>query len=551
MDPLEALYRLSPAPGSRDFRGMRFTEFVAAIGYKLTPGQLALALVVYDGLEPCELPPELRELGRQIFGPVDRFPPEARHVVAIVAGRAGGKTLVFSSLRLIHLAVTLDLSALSPGESAYATIVSDDPRQRRQCYDYTLGAAQNHPDIAAMIEGEPGAEGFTLRRPDGKTVMVESVPPKRGGGSLRARSFVFVALEEAAFFADADHVANIDDSFRAAKARLLPGAQVCLSSTPWDEAGLMYLEFVENHPAPWCAGAHLTQPGRPHRAIAAHAPTLLLRPAAREMVEGEAARSPENSRREHGAQFIPIGTSQMFDPIRIAEAVDPTLRLGRPTRADATRAVGADLGLVHDAAAAAAVERDPEGYAVLDYLEIFATAEKLLPSEVIDKMAGVAEAAGVDEVTGDSHAAPFMAEALWRRKIVFLQTPGGVTGNAELFGLTRDLLHERKLRLPNDPRLLQQLREVKKRPLPSGGFRVEQPRKATGGHGDIVSALVAAVWAASRLTLPKAPEKLPEDPLEREALLWERRSDQREAEEARAELEDADDWGYAPTNPRW
>jgi hypothetical protein len=486
---------------------MKFTEFVAAIGYTLTPGQLAIALVVYDGLEPIDLPPELRELGRQIFGPVDRFPPEARHVVVIVAGRAGGKTLVFSSLRAVHLAVTLNLDALSPGESAYATIVSDDPRQRRQCYEYALGAVESCPDLAAMVEGEAGAEQFVLRRPDGKSVMVESVPPKRGGGSLRARSFVFVAMEEAGFFQDSSHVASADDSFTAANARMLPGAQMCLSSTPYLEEGLLYTEFVENHPDPSCAGAHLTNPGHPHRAIAAHAPTLVLREAARSMVEGEQARNPENSAREHGAQFVPIGASQLFDPIQIAASVDHSLVLGRAPRLERTaRTTGFDLGFIHDAATAVSVERDPEFYAVLDYVEIFAKREKLKPSQVLTALGQVAHEAKADEMVGDGHAAPFAGEAFVDgMNLALVRTPEGNEGKRLMFGVTRDLMNEGKLRLPNDARLLQQLREVKKRPLPGGGYRIDQPRKAKGGHGDIVSALVAACWRLHVVGLPEAP----------------------------------------------
>jgi hypothetical protein len=539
---------------------MRFTQFCAELEREtgmphLQDGMLVLCLVAFDGLEPIELPEELRKVARDIFGPVDRFPPEARSVLVVVAGARGGKSYVVGALRILHLALTVSLATLAPGEQAYGLIVSADPRQRQQCFDYARGAVEAHPGLRSMLVSEPGSELLRLRRPDGNVVTIQHVPAKKGGGPGRGRSLVGAVLEECAFFQDENHVVNDVEQFTAVKPRILPGGQTILSSTPWAEAGLLYEEFIANHPDPRCAAPHLTTPGTPHRAIAAHAPTLLLRnvPFTRQIVEAEYRRSEENAAREYGAQFLALGTSQFFDPARIAAAVDATLALGRPLKTvPAVRATGMDLGLVRDAAAAVSVERDADGYAPLDYIEVFAVAEKLKPSEVVGKIAGVATRAGTAEVMGDQHAAPFVREELWKQHLTFLEVPSGNAGKLATFGLTRDLMYEGKLRLPNDPKLLKQFREVKKKPLPGGGMKIESPRTAKGGHGDVVSALVAGVWAVSRLTLPKAVEQLPDDPLEREALLWERRTDEREAREARAELDDGgEEWGYAPTNPRW
>jgi hypothetical protein len=49
------------------------------------------------------------------------------------------------------------------------------------------------------------------------------------------------------------------------------------------------------------------------------------------------------------------------------------------------------------------------------------------------------------------------------------------------------------VRLPRHDRLLRQLREVTVRPLTGGGMSVSSPR-SPGGHGDLVSALVLALW---------------------------------------------------------
>lgn len=537
------------------FKGLTFTQFCKRIGRKLLPGQLAFALVAYDGKNPRDLAPKLRRIARQIFGPVDVIPKKARRVVALVAGARAGKTSMLGAIRLLHLALTVDISSLADGEEAFGVIMSADPRQRAQCYSYVRGAVEATPELAAMLVGKAGAESLTLQRPDGR-VTIESIPPKKGGGSGRGRSLVGALLEECAFFLGADYEASDEEAFRGLTPRLLPGAQVILSSTPWAEAGLIYREFVDNHPEPKCAAPHLTQPGKPHRAIAAHAPTLLLRDVAltREIVEAETARDPENAAREYGAQFLALGTSAYFDPARIAAAVKPELKLGQPASVDpqAIRALGVDLGFVNDCATAVACERDQRKYRVLDYTEIVPSRERLKPSKVLAQLAEKADEYGVEEAVGDQHYAEAAREAFYDRPrpILWIDRAGGTTGKGDVFKVTKDLLHEGDLELPNDPRLLEQLREVTKRPLPGGGLAIEMPRKPKGGHGDIVAALVCAIWRLSKLRLPDAPEVLPPPGADRDAHFWQQRIDDKiAADERNAALSKLglipadDDWG--------
>jgi hypothetical protein len=319
------------------------------------------------------------------------------------------------------------------------------------------------------------------------------------------------------------------DVFTAVTPRILPGGQTILSSTPWAEAGLLYEEFTANHPEPKCAAPHLTGKGHPHRAIAAHAPTLLLRdvPLTRDIVAAEQARDPENASREYGAQFLSMVATQFFDSAAIADAVDENLRLGAPRSPNSIAAIGGDLGFVNDCSASCAVERSHVGYALLDYKERKPEPPaRLKPSEVFSGFVEQAETYHCDEIVADGHYAESAREQFNKASVVLVELPGGGIGKAEVFSVARHELGEGTLRLPNDPRLLQQLREVRKRPRPGGGYAIEQPRKAKGGHGDIVSALVAGVWRLSRLRLPEIPEVLPGG-LETEAVLWQRREDTR------------------------
>src|SRR5881394_1584929 len=106
---------------------MPFTAFVERVlGVRLTKGQRALALVAFDGLEPRDLPAELRKVARELFGKVDVIPAAARAVLVAVCGARSGKSYVLGALRLLHLALTVPLESLAADEIASGIIVAPD-----------------------------------------------------------------------------------------------------------------------------------------------------------------------------------------------------------------------------------------------------------------------------------------------------------------------------------------------------------------------------------------------------------------------------------------
>ena len=59
--------------------------------------------------------------------------------------------------------------------------------------------------------------------------------------------------------------------------------------------------------------------------------------------------------------------------------------------------------------------------------------------------------------------------------------------------------------LPFRDRLVQQLREVHARPTAGGRIAIHNPRWSDGGHGDIASAFVLALWQVSGDEVPGVP----------------------------------------------
>lgn len=509
---------------------LKFTEFVSTIGVTLYPGQRALTLVAYDGLEPCELTGELRSLAREIFGPVERIPPEARHVFGAVCGGRAGKSYVLGALRLVHLALTVPLDVLAPGEQASGIVVAPDQGLAGQVVRYMGGALWSHAELRECIterhmreaieEGRT-LEGIRIRRPhDGRIVNLEQRAASRGGTSGRGRTLIGAVLDESCFFRDSSSgVVNDKDIFDAAKPRVLPGGQTILISTPWVESGVLFDLFALNHPNPSQACSRET-PGTPTNALAAHAPSLLLRPDPVLAQQEAAELDSVNRSREFGARFLTGGASAFFDSLACSRVVEV-----QPVNGQTIRALGVDLAHRRNSAAYVAVERGPNGYRVLEAVELKPVGGPLKHSDVLATMTETAKRWAIVEVVGDQHYAESAREACANAGLVFIDGPAGAEGKAEAYTATKRPLHEGEVDLGGNDTLRSQLRETQSRPLSGGGVSITTPEKRTveGGvvmqpHGDVGSAFVLAMWHLARTPLPvPPPEPVPE------ADAWERR----------------------------
>lgn len=462
-----------------------FTQFVARmLRVRLSDGQRVLCLVAYDGLEPRDLEGADRELARTIFGDVDSIPPEARRVLVAVCGARGGKSYVLGALRLLHLALTVPLTSLAPGEIATGLVVAPGLKLARQCLRYALGAAREVPELAERIVSET-EDGFVLRR-GGKHVSIEALPASRGGASLRGRSLIGAVLDEAAFFRDEDYAVNDAEIFKAVHPRVMPKGQVIISSTPWAEGiGLLYELFNANH-------------GAPRNALAAHAPTMLLRKGdaneadIRMQVEFERERDPDNAAREFDAEFMTSGTGLFFDPSAIDACIDPTPIPRLPMKGCIT-AIGADFGFKNDASALVVARLEDSVCCIADISELRPRkGAPLVPSEVVASFAETAKCHGATSVIADRYCEEAIREHLVAHNLRLVPAPDGLAGKVEMYTRARALIHERRVRLPNHRVLINQLKAVTSKPTSGGSLSISSPRRG-GAHGDVVSAFVHAL----------------------------------------------------------
>lgn len=472
-----------PGPREAWVEGSTFVDFVTSLGVEMTPAQRVLYSVAIDGLDPCDTSDPA--LAAKIFGPVARVPSGARDVVAVVKGaRVGGS--YFGALYLLWRSLTADLSGLAPGEEAAAIVVAPDKRLAIQTLKYARGAVETVPDLETRVLSEGGQtrDGFTLGVGHGRKVSIEALPASAKGTATRGRSLVAALLDESAFLRDADFQVNDTEIFRSIIPRVMPGGRVLVSSTPWAASGLLHDLFSRNH-------------GQPRDALAAHCPTLLMRPDDRtaRIVAAERDRDPDNAAREFDAVPMSGGSSSFFDSSAIDAAIDrerPIVLAPGPLAY-----VGIDLAFRRDSSALVVVHRRGRELAIAETLELRPKfGRPLKPSEVIEQFAALARRHGAGWVACDGHYLETAREFFAAAGLSVVVGPEGARGKAESYVHLRNVLGEGRLSMPNDPRLAAQLRAITSSPQSGGGLSITAPRNAQG-HGDLVSALVLASWAAT------------------------------------------------------
>ncbi len=163
---------------------------------------------------------------------------------------------------------------------------------------------------------------------------------------------------------------------------------------------------------------------------------------------------------------------------------------------------GADFGFRSDSSALVFAHKRGPLVIVAEILEL--RPEKgipLKPSETVAKFAARMKAQGVTYLMADGHYRESIDEHLTAAGLSYVAAPNKPV---DAYMRTRALFRQGSVRLPNHQRMLQQIKEIQGRPLPGGGMSVISPRWRQGGHGDIVAALVLALYQLGGEEIPYA-----------------------------------------------
>lgn len=490
-------------------RQATFSEFVAGLGFSPTLGQRALIRVAFDGADPHDLTGDEREMARQLFGEVEVVPPLARSVITLVKGRGIGGTML-SAWRMLYLMLTLPFPQLARGEIAFGVGVGPDRATAAQIIRYARGALDTMPALVKRLVSET-ADGFTLRRSDGKLVAIEVFAAQQGGAAFRGRTIGCLVLTEGAFAGDEGHVVSASDLFAAGRPRLVPGGQAIIESTVWGQEGLLWDLYSANH-------------GNPRTSLAALAPTLLVRDDddTRAMVEAERERDPDNAAREFDCSWLSGGDACAFvspDVDRSYEtppglyihgrpflALDPAarnnsfawlaLRWSSPTKERPVRQLASGGLQVPARDEWGRIIREPAAeHPILTIFDAGGwTGEELRTTdmrEVARELAHVHEQYGCDAALADQFGDVFLAALLADHGVRLRSFHLSNASKHEAVQLLRQLMRDRQLFIDTDHPQLRRDLLTYPRKVTGSGFKYGGGSKS-GHHYDYASALVIA-----------------------------------------------------------
>jgi phage terminase large subunit-like protein len=216
-------------------------------------------------------------------------------------------------------------------------------------------------------------------------------------------------------------------------------------------------------------------------------------------IDGE--RLEEQRRRLPDSSFRRLHLNEWMEPedrLTAADDLDAAMTLDGPVApVEGVRYVaGLDLGLVNDRTAAAICHREGDSV-VLDRLQVWAGSRRS-PVDLDEVEAWVSEATAEYNRCrwrADPFQAALMIQRLKAKRVPIEAHQFTVRSNAELAMTLHSLLRERRIVLPDDPELRDELANVRLRETSPGVYRLDHDQ---GRHDDRAIALGLAAFYLSR-----------------------------------------------------
>ena len=495
-DELDAILDFAP-PGASMGMPTKFVAWCEWVGHPLTPGQARLARVAFDGEDPDPCHP----IDRALFGDTCiHVPDSARREIALRLGRGSGKSHICGAYGVFRM-VTGDTSLCGPGDYPAVGVSSVDKEEAASVLAKALAIVREKPELNAMLRN-PRATGFHLVRPDGVRVRFMTRVTSAKGKGGRGPSWLLFVIDEAEFVdpGGVDAVARVEDLAGAAAPRLLPGGAIVLCSTPWPAESYVSKLFDANH-------------GHPLHALCVLGPTLLLRDTreTREARDKAMAKDPAKALREYDCVESDVAGA-FFEATTVDAAVSATTPRARHCRVSA----GIDLAFVQDSAGAIHVERQTLGAKVMlvvTHVDLQTPQHhdpavdmhgkpngQMAPSKLTARFVNNARDAGAHAVITDGFHIQSVREHAANPDVAMqvVAAPTKDTEQSEAAVYLRDLFREGLILLPNDARLVGQIKSVLAKALPGGKLKAVLPRRAGTGHADLFAALRNAAWYDKR-----------------------------------------------------
>jgi hypothetical protein len=441
-----------------------------------TPVQRAICRAI-DGVDIGELWDDTRV--QAAFG--GTRPAAVRPLEVVIAAAIRGAKSMIAAAAAVAATQTVSLKPLKRGAIARVPIVATHRDEAGEVFRHLCTLLQG--ELGGLALGPPKGDTILLQGTDSRAVELKVTAISRAGSTLVARWLAGCIFDEAPRMAgEVDGVLNLQESQRAIRGRMLPGAQVLYPGSPWAPRGPVY-ELVRDrfgkpgpdvvviratgpdlNPSHWTPEACETERLRDERAyrcnVLAEFADASDAAVPSEIVERAARKTPD--------ELPPV------DGVTYEAAMDPGMRTNAWTLI-----VLACYGQ-HDYRVALARQWKPK------------RGSPLNPREVLGEIAELLLPYGVTRAWTDQHQ--YDALAVLAGDVGLSLTPdperSGVT--ADRLDTIRQWLEAKWLELPPNRTLIGDVIAARRKPTVHGRVTVYLEETADGRHCDYVPSLALA-----------------------------------------------------------
>jgi len=181
---------------------------------------------------------------QRVFGgasALSKLPVDMPRLLLMLAGVRSAKSKI-AAARAFRASQIVNVDGLGDGDGVRISLVSVHKDQATAVWDHLLGALLNSDVLGRTVARWPANGSLWLWHPTGRQIEVKVVAGSRAGATLVSRWSAGVVFDEAAkMVGRADGaVINLEDALDNLPARMRPGAQIDLISSPWAPFGPVY-----------------------------------------------------------------------------------------------------------------------------------------------------------------------------------------------------------------------------------------------------------------------------------------------------------------------
>jgi hypothetical protein len=401
-----------------------------------------------------------------------RQPPAQRvRELWIIAGRRSGKSRIAAAVAV--WIGCFERHRLAPGETGFVLILSASLAQAQLIHGYARAFIEASPILRDQLADYTADE---IRLRNGIVIATHT----NSFRSVRGRTLLACIFDEVAYWRDESSATPDLETYRAVKPALDASGGFLLGiSSPYRKTGLL-------------AQRHRDHFGKGSNVLVIQAATRDLNPTIAEATVMEAyAEDPASALSEWGGEFR-SDLSALFGDEVIDRAVDHARPLEVPPRS----------GVVYKAFVDASAGRHDAFGICIGHVEKGEDDDKRFvadvvrgrfppfdPNEVAREYAELAKAYRVNELRGDRFAGEWVRQAFLRAGVDYENSD---LSKSELALEALSTFNRGRVSLPNDEKLIRELRLLERQTHRSGKDSVDHPK---GGSDDRANCVFGAMWA--------------------------------------------------------